>query len=81
MTDQALLTPDDMATRLGVPKSTVMQWNREHSWPHVRLGRRYRWTEEQYDTIVRQHVHVGGHGVAPSTSGLTRRSAARRRSA
>lgn len=76
----ALLTPDDMATRLGVPKSTVMQWNREHSWPHVRLGRRYRWTEEQYDTIVRKHVHVGKTTV-PVTSGLTRRSAARRRSA
>ena len=75
----ALLTPDTLADRLGVPVSTVMQWNREFSWPHVRIGRRYRWTEEQYDQIVRQHVAVGPTGAAPVTGGLTRRSAARRR--
>lgn len=75
----ALITPDQMAERLDVPVSTVMQWNRQFSWPHVRISRRIRWTEEQYDQIVRQHVAVGPTGAAPVTGGLTRRSAARRR--
>lgn len=76
-----LLTAADLADRMGVPENTVMKWARAFAWPHVRLGRRWRWTEEQYEEIVRQHVHTGDEGATPATSGLTRRSAARRRSA
>lgn len=75
MTD-ALLTPQDMAARLGVPASTVMQWNREKSWPHVRAGRRYRWTEDQYDQIVRG-LTVTATSAASPVAGQTARSAAR----
>lgn len=76
----ALLTPDDMATRLGVPVSTVMHWNREKHWPHVRVGRRYRWTAEQYDLIVRS-LTVTTASLAPVIAGQTARSAKRRRTA
>lgn len=75
-----LLTPDDMAERLGVPVSTVMGWNRTKRWPHVRVGRRYRWTEEQYADIVRRQIVTPVKATA-AFPGQTARSAARQRSA
>lgn len=76
----ALLTPDAMAERLGVPVSTVMEWNRAKKWPHVRVGRRYRWTEEQYAEIVRGQIVVPKKGAEVSAlPGQTARSAARGR--
>ncbi len=50
----ALITPDSMAERFDVPRSTVLEWNRVYNWPHVRAGNRVRWTEEQYAEIVRR---------------------------
>lgn len=71
----ALLRPEQMAERFDVPVSTILEWNRKFAWPHVRTGNRIRWTEEQYDEIVRRQ------SVTPATPkglpGQTARSAAR----
>jgi hypothetical protein len=75
-----LITPEQMAERLhDVPVATVLEWNRKLGWPHVRVGHRIRWTEDQYAEIVRRQ------SVTPADPkglpGQTARSAARRRSA
>jgi len=71
-----LITPEQMAERFqGVEVSTVMDWNRKYDWPHVRVGQQVRWTEEQYDEIVRRQT------VTPTRPkglpGQTQRSARR----
>lgn len=70
-----LLTPEDLAEEFGVPVSTVMLWNRQNGWPHVRVGRRIRWTREQLTEILRRQ------SVAPvkqaKLPGQTSRSAKR----
>ncbi|MFT3871099.1 MAG: helix-turn-helix domain-containing protein [Nocardioides sp.] len=75
---ERLLTAADLAELLGAPESTVMEWCRTYRWPHVRLGRRFRWTPEQVEQIVAAHVVVG---EKPDTSGRTARAMQRRRSA
>jgi excisionase family DNA binding protein len=46
-TDYRLLTPDEVADRLGVPKSWVAKAARANRIPHVQVGRykRFRWPE------------------------------------
>lgn len=72
-----LLTPEDLAQRFDAPVSTVMKWNRDHQWPHVRVGNRIRWTEEQVAEILRRQTVTSTE--APSLPGQTRRSATRKR--
>lgn len=75
-----LITPEEMAERWdGVAVSTVMEWNRRHSWPHVKVGHSVRWTEDQYQQILRQHTETSPAGKA-GLPGQTARSAARSRS-
>lgn len=74
-----LLTPEDMADLLGVSRAKVLEWNRRYEWPHIRLGRRIRWTKVQVEDITARHT------VASATTALTdtrtKRSSAARRSA
>lgn len=74
-----LITPEEMADRWdGVAVSTVMEWNRRHQWPHVRVGHSVRWTEDQYTEILR--LHSAARPQAPAATALqgqTPRSAAR----
>jgi len=70
-----LLTPDDLAEEFGVPVSTVMLWNRDNGWPHVRVGRRIRWTPEQLEEILRRQSVTPAK--APKLPGQTSRSARR----
>lgn len=72
-----LITPEEMAERWdGVEVSTVMEWNRKHDWPHVRIGHQVRWTEDQYVEIVRRHTPKPKKR-ADALPGQTSRSAAR----
>jgi hypothetical protein len=73
----ALITPEQMAERFsGVEVKTVLEWNRKYHWPHVRVGKQLRWTEEQYDEIVRQHSAAGDR--PKGLPGQTARSASRK---
>lgn len=75
-----LITPEEMAERWdGVAVSTVMEWNRRHAWPHVKVGHSVRWTEDQYQQILRQHTETTSAGKS-GLPGQTKRSAARSRS-
>ena len=74
-----LLTPQDLAEVLGVKVEKVMEWRRQFDWPHVRIGRQFRWTPAQVEQIVARHAVTPTHLAA--ASGQTARSAARRRSA
>lgn len=73
-----LLTPADLAERLRLPEEQVMKLRRRHDWPHVRLGRRFRFTESQVDQIVASRTVKGG-SKSPTSKGQTARSASRAR--
>ncbi len=47
MSDDRLLSADEVATRLGLKPSWVAQAARDNRIPHVRLGKyvRFRWTD------------------------------------
>lgn len=73
-----LITPAEMADRFdGVAVSTVLDWNRKHGWPHVKVGHSIRWTEEQYAEILRRQTVTPADPIG--LPGQTRRSASRRR--
>jgi hypothetical protein len=74
-----LHTADDLAEMFGAPRERVMRWSKEFGWPHTRLGRSFRWTDEQVAEIVAKHS-IGGGNISPA-DGRTVRSATRRRSA
>ena len=50
------LTHADIADRLKLPVSTVVELRKREGWPHVRFGKAVRFTEEQYAEIVATHV-------------------------
>lgn len=71
-----LLTPAQMAAEFEVPVSTVLEWNRRHDWPHVRVGNRIRWTREQLAEILRRQTVTPTKPTA--LPGQTGRSASRK---
>lgn len=74
---ERFLTPADLADVFGVPESKVMQWRRAYQWPHVKIGRKFRFTVEQVEAIKRAHTVQAGQIAA--TDGRTQRSAGRKR--
>lgn len=45
-----LLTPDDVATQLGIPKATLYVWRtRKQGPPAIRIGKHLRWRQDQID--------------------------------
>lgn len=57
MTDSNhLLTHADLAERLNMPLSTVVQLRKSEGWPHYRLGKTVRFTEEQVREILARHL-------------------------
>jgi excisionase family DNA binding protein len=58
-TRQALLTPEQVAAKWGVPKSHVWRLAREGKVPHVKLGRYVRFHPDALDEWER----AGGRGV------------------
>ena len=52
MEPEPLITITQMATRLTVSPEMVRAMCRTQKWPHVKVGRLYRFTEEQYQQII-----------------------------
>ncbi|MBP3044849.1 helix-turn-helix domain-containing protein [Arthrobacter jiangjiafuii] len=50
--DEKLITSAELAARFQVSTETVHRMCRTNKWPHVKVGRLYRFTQEQYETIV-----------------------------
>lgn len=71
-----LLTPADLAERLRITEAKVMELRRLHDWPHVRLGRRFRFTVAQVEQIIASQSVKGGSKSA-SSKGQTARSLGR----
>lgn len=73
---EVYVTPDELAERFGVRRRRLLELNAKHGWPHVRIGKHIRWTEDQIDQILRKHTVTGG--VVNTKGGRTARSTARR---
>lgn len=71
------VTPDEFATRLGVSRRRILEWNSSHKWPHTRIGKHVYWTEAQIAAIMRSHAVIGGKVQANDgrTSGSRARAA------
>jgi excisionase family DNA binding protein len=52
MDDAPMLTAADLAARLNVSTETVYRMCRTRQWPHSRIGRLFRFTEEHYQVII-----------------------------
>lgn len=52
----ARLTHADLAERLNLPLSTVVELRKREGWPHHRFGKAVRFTEAQVAEIVATHV-------------------------
>lgn len=52
-----LLTFEQLADRLQLSESNVRSMCRRYYWPHVRLGRSIRFTEEQIERIAALHSY------------------------
>jgi len=67
-----LTTEADLAADVfHLPEQKVAELRRQHSWPHVRLGRfDIRYTDEQVAAIVEMHTKRPGANTNPSAKGL-----------
>lgn len=73
-----LLTEDELAERLGVSPAKVAEWRRTYGWPHVRIGRRIRYTIADVRDIESRH-HVAAANRGGGLAGQSALSAARSR--
>lgn len=53
---ERLYTVDEVAESFQIPKSTVTELCHREGWPHVRLGRAIRFTEEMVKQIISAHI-------------------------
>ena len=76
---EGLLDADDLAAIFKVGRRRVMEWQSQHSWPCVRVGRTIRWTPEQVEQIKARHTVVKKADKAEirPADGRTARSARR----
>ena len=49
---EKLMTSAELAAKFQVSTETVHRMCRTNKWPHVKVGKLYRFTQEQYETIV-----------------------------
>jgi hypothetical protein len=76
----SLKSPEDLAAMFGedVTKRKVLDWMHEYDWPHIKVGRLIRFTDEQVTEILRrQTVTARPELPAVGISGQTKRSARR----
>lgn len=59
-----LLTPDDVATRLGISRENVFKLMRASQLAYVRVGKFYRIAEADLADFVARHRHSTGTDVA-----------------
>lgn len=69
MTTEAKLTHGDLAQRLSMPLSTVVELRKREGWPHVRVGRAVRFTEEMVAEIIASHTVIDEPEVRPMFEG------------
>lgn len=50
--DRPLMTTAELAAKLNVSTDTVRRMCNAGKWPHARIGRLYRFTEEHYQAII-----------------------------
>jgi excisionase family DNA binding protein len=50
--DNPLMTTAELAAKLNVSTHTVRRMCNAGKWPHARIGRLYRFTEEHYQAII-----------------------------
>lgn len=73
-----LISEEALATdRLGISPEHAADLRRRHDWPHVRLGRAIRYTEDQVEQIVESMTHGTEIRIAGRRRGLTPGSARR----
>ncbi len=73
MDSNRLLTHADLAERLNMPLSTVVQLRKSEGWPHYRLGKTVRFTEEQVREILARHLVTPAPEVKPMFPGARER--------
>ena len=76
-----LLTFADLAERMQLTEAQAVALRRKNNWPCVRLGgKTIRFTEEQVDQIIAQHIDATRPAVtsAPAIAGQTKGSRSRR---
>jgi excisionase family DNA binding protein len=66
---KANLTHADLAERLRLPLSTTVDLRKREGWPHVRLGRKVRFTEAQIAEIIASHTVTERPEPAPVFEG------------
>jgi hypothetical protein len=71
------LTDADLAERLGATEAQVVKLRQRYGWPHLKFGRRIRYTEADVKRIEAMH-HVEAE-KATGLPGQTALSAARSR--
>lgn len=71
-----LLTEADLAELMQETEARVYEWRKRYRWPHLKIGRKVRYTEAQVEQILAAHV-VAGEKPKAEDSGLSKRSAAR----
>jgi excisionase family DNA binding protein len=54
--DNPLMTTAELAAKLSVSTDTVRRMCNAGRWPHTRIGRLYRFTEEHYQAIIEPPV-------------------------
>ncbi|CAH0232170.1 hypothetical protein SRABI26_02677 [Arthrobacter sp. Bi26] len=50
--DETLMSAGDLAAKLDVSVETVHRMCRARKWPHSKIGRLYRFTDEHYQIIT-----------------------------
>lgn len=74
----SLRSPEDLAELFGegTTKRKVLDWMHQYEWPHVKVGRLIRFTDEQVAEILRRQT-VATKPALPQAAiaGQTRRSA------
>lgn len=70
MTDSnPLLTHNDIATRLNMPLSTIVELRKREGWPHYRIGKSIRFTDAQVEEILAGHLVTPEPEVKPMFPG------------
>lgn len=73
-------THADLAERLQIPLSTVVEMRKREGWPHHRFGKHVRFTDEQIEEIVARHKVATAAAPAPPVFEGQRPSRGRRAS-
>lgn len=71
-------TEADLAEMLNATERRIGEWRRIYSWPHLRIGRTIRFTQNDVEQIVAKHAREAeAEPLAVTIAGQTKRSARR----